>query len=51
MPREIESACFLPSAEAEIREETQMDNQTLILILVILLVLGVFGGVGRRRWW
>jgi hypothetical protein len=31
-------------------KEQPMDNQTLILILVILLVLGAFGGFSRGRW-
>jgi hypothetical protein len=33
-----------------------VDSHTLILIIVVLLVLGAFGGFGRRRiggrrWW
>jgi hypothetical protein len=34
----------------ELGTERTMDNQTLILILVVLLVLGAFGGFGRRYW-
>jgi hypothetical protein len=39
-----------PAANSHHREGGRMDSHTLILILVILLVLGAFGGVGRRYW-
>jgi hypothetical protein len=38
------------AANPEGGKERAMDHQTLILILVILLVLGAFGGIGRRHW-
>jgi LPXTG-motif cell wall-anchored protein len=38
-------------ALARIRQEADMDSNTLLIILIVLLVLGGGGFYGRGRWY
>jgi len=41
----------LPDRSDLVRQENDVDSQTLIIILIVLLVLGFGGFYGRGRWY